>query len=731
MGKFLKILYRISSVAIVAVMLMSLFVCSTSVNAASDDDTQKKEKSYEIAIAYDNSGSMYNNEAWCRAKYAMEIFASMLDYEKGDRLTIFPMWEVTVDGSRPTGGPVESQTPITVSSKKDIDYISNMYTVCPSGTPFTPVDKAYEFLKNSDKDEKWLIVLTDGVFNGGPTAETLKNMLIGKATNGIKVQYLGFAGAAVLQADKSKDFYTPNNPNAGLEEKLIDICNTIFERSKLPSDKLKAKKLTLDISMKKLIVFVQGEGAEIKSLKDSSGKEIGESFNSGQRKFSEVAGGAGYEKAPCDKTLYGHVVVFESCAKGEYTLDYTGSESAIQIFYEPDVDIKIALKNSDNEIVDPSGGELVAGEYTLENTLVDGVTGEDVTNHQLLGDVSFTTKVKTSKDEDFKDYPDNKIVLTPDSATEVIVEGTYLVDYTISTKDDPDAFPVPIRIKEKKLQVDAKVLQSQSWYKISDHENWKPIRVGLSIDGEPLTDEQLKAVKLELELKGIPCRYEMIPGESACNVYIAQDESGKYIKPETGNYKLIVNASYTDEFGTTLEGTADAKFEVRTYDKFWKWLFWIGIFAIILAIWLLIMSQKVLPKKIVKDTANFSTMTAGDLGENFVDVEYRRKSRSLTVTTIGSVAPDERCDVTFSLQPIDSRFKKSRERRFKITNIQSSSSMVSINNLEYLQHENGNWVKGTFSDAQNPPPVAHETRNPTIIVERGADATLTCKLKNQ
>ena len=43
----------------------------------------KKVKTYEIAVIFDNSGSMYavdgnrntnGIEAWCRAKYAMEIF---------------------------------------------------------------------------------------------------------------------------------------------------------------------------------------------------------------------------------------------------------------------------------------------------------------------------------------------------------------------------------------------------------------------------------------------------------------------------------------------------------------------------------------------------------------------------------------------------------------------------------------------------------------------------------
>ena len=81
---------------------------------------KSKEKSYEIAVVFDNSGSMYDNESWSRAKYAMEVFAAMLN--EGDVLKIFPMHPVTTDGKTKSGG---STSPIVVKSKSDISKISN------------------------------------------------------------------------------------------------------------------------------------------------------------------------------------------------------------------------------------------------------------------------------------------------------------------------------------------------------------------------------------------------------------------------------------------------------------------------------------------------------------------------------------------------------------------------------------------------------------------------------
>ena len=61
---------------LIAVLLFSnLLTCTFSVSA------EKSEINRNIAIVFDNSGSMYvrGEKAWCRATYAMEVFASMLN----------------------------------------------------------------------------------------------------------------------------------------------------------------------------------------------------------------------------------------------------------------------------------------------------------------------------------------------------------------------------------------------------------------------------------------------------------------------------------------------------------------------------------------------------------------------------------------------------------------------------------------------------------------------------
>lgn len=627
MKKKSRVLYRISSLLLLLLMVVSIF-CTIPFTASAATITTSA-KSYDIAVVFDNSGSMYqpsDNKAWCRAKYAMEIFASMLNYENGDKLRIYPMWEVTTDGSQPKSGG--SYSAIEIKSKSDIDKISKLYTVHPSNTPFAPVLEAHSYLKTSSATEKWIIVLTDGEFNqiergknvGTISSTDLKKLLLNVATDGIKVQYLGFAGASKLDSEESKNFYAKKSSDTSLKDDLIGICNSIFQRSILPSNQLNGEKLNLDLSMKNVIVFAQGANAKITSLKDSSGKEVAVSLDSGQRKYSDIKAN-GYQNAAIDTSLAGQVVTFAACPKGEYTLSYSGADK-IQIFYEPDVDIDISFTNSDGQKIEKPE-DFVAGEYTVNSKIVDASTHEDVTSHELMGkDVKLSTYVKTSKDSERKEYANGaKINFEPDDSTEIWVEGEYLGKYKISSKDDPKwnwFNGIEINPDTVDFKIDATVLQSQSWFKTKDHDNWKPIRISMTLDGQPLTDEQLANTKLDITTSGdLKYRCEPIQGESAYNVYIAQDENGKYIEPETGKYKLNASATYIDEYGEETTEKDDVSFEIQWYSKFWRWLLWILIILAIIIIIVMILNHPTLPSAVflkIKHTCHTVRINGTSIG---------------------------------------------------------------------------------------------------------------------
>lgn len=673
---------------LIFIMLVIMQITAFAIPANAKTTTSKVEKSYEIAVVFDNSGSMYTNQSWCRAKYAMEIFASMLNYDNGDKLRIYPMWEVTTDGSKPSSGG--SYAAIEINNKKDIDKISNLFTVNPSDTPFAPVTEAQQYLKSSKATEKWIIVLTDGEFNQiergksvGTLSETdLRNRLIGVATDGIKVQYLGFEKAAVLKSEESKGFYAKKSDNKSLKDDLIAICNSIFQRSVLKSDRLSGTSLNLDLSMKNLIVFAQGKNAKITSLTDESGKEIAITLDSGQRKYSEI-GANKYASAPIDDSLAGQVVTFDACPKGQYTLNYSGAD-AIQIFYEPDVDIKVTLTNNDGIDVDGSSGEIPAGEYTITSTIVDSSSGEDVTDHELMGnDVTLTTIIKNAESPDGAEYPNgSKVTFKPEAAMDIIVKGTYLKDYTITSENDPElAWLNGIKITDiSEFSVNTDVLQPQSWYTTTDEENWEPIKVSLALNDQPLTPEQMANTDINIDFgKDLTYWYKAAPDESAYYIYIGHDESGTYDKPETGIYQAQVSVTYIDEYGTEKTDSDNALFEIQWYSIIWRWLLWIVILVVLLIIITIIRNHPTLPSAIYLNIPKNKTCKT-----------VKKNGKNLSLST--NLFPGElRCEAK-PYTPLKNKGKRSA--RFKVKNIKPLPTVqwYSIDGERFTKSTNGKYV---------------------------------------
>lgn len=588
----------------VLVLLATQFCSIFTIHAAT---VSKNVKIYEIAVVFDNSGSMYDNQAWCRAKYAMEIFSSMLHYDNGDVLKIFPMWSVTTDGTKPVSGG--SYSGIEIRGISDICKISNLYTVSPSNTPFAPISEANEALQGSDAKEKWLVVLTDGAFNQVArtdstrqiSSDDLRNRLLSISSTGIKVQYLGFGGAAMLEPEEKQNFYAMKSTDQSLKDDLISICNAIFQRSVLPNKYINDKTINLDMSMKSVIVFAQGKDAKITGLKSESGESIDIKLDSGQRKYSDVSAGGKYSNAPVDDTLAGQVVTFDACPKGKYELIYSGAD-AIEYFYEPDVDIKMTLTNGDGEEVDYTHGNIASGDYIVNYSIVDAVTGEDVTKAELMGnDVSLHSKVRTSDGTETPFENGEKITLNPDDSTKVIVEGTYLKDYTISTEDDPLAFPdLKINFPEiQKFEIELTTEQSSSWYRIGKEGKWKPIRANLKVADAPLTDEELARTKLDLNFSNnIEYSIKPINGESAFEIMVGYDEDGKYTEPNCGKYKLDATATFADGFGQEVSDTDRIEFDIQKYSAIWRWLKWILILLALLVLITYILNRPTLPSSI-------------------------------------------------------------------------------------------------------------------------------------
>ena len=260
MGKTARFYPKAWVQRILSGLLAMILLLSAAVGTAGASGSAKNPVSRAIAIVFDNSGSMYmsGNKAWCRATYAIEVFASMMN--QGDTLQVFPMYEVTANGKSYT-----SQSPVTVSGGSDISAIRDMYTPHAGDTPIETIGDAHQALQRSTADEKWLIVLTDGAEFyengaglGSATSARLSEVLT-EYNKSANVLYLGIDSVAVMPTVTSNgqyQYYADKAANsADVLSKLTNMCNMIFGRDKLTAS---GNQISFDVSMNKLILFVQG-----------------------------------------------------------------------------------------------------------------------------------------------------------------------------------------------------------------------------------------------------------------------------------------------------------------------------------------------------------------------------------------------------------------------------------------------------------------------------------------
>lgn len=550
-------------------MLACMLISSAAGVTAQAVNGTKNAVSHAIAIVFDNSGSMYENMAWCRATYAIEVFASMMN--EGDVLQVYPMHEVSANGQTYT-----SETPVTISGGGDISVIRELYTPQAGGTPIETIGDAYSGLQKNSADEKWLIILTDGdyfhengISLGNNTAGRLSETLA-EYNQKVNVLYLGIGSAAVMPQIESNEaylYYADKASNsADVLTKLTEMCNMIFGRDELPSV---SKEITFDVSMKKLILFVQGDNIGNVTLKNSAGTSVGSPAVEYSPHYSEK--GAGNYTFGIDKNLNGYIAVYNTELRaGTYSLDYSGDVSNVSVYYEPDVDLRGTLTDEYGAVMNASS-ELYPGNYSINYGLVD--KEGNMTTSTLLGKTSYkvTYSVNGAKQTATSDESGQVVMeLKEGDVLDGEVTVTYLSGYTI-TKDSSDfnwpsgGFKVvsrPAGLLELRLS------GGRDTYMLSELGD-TPYTVQLIYEGTLLTADKLAAADVSVTLEGGNASYVCLPDGNGYTLSLRY--AGTAADTDCGDYTMHLTASYIDEFGVTAksdEATAAFAIEDDGYGLF-------------------------------------------------------------------------------------------------------------------------------------------------------------------
>lgn len=489
---------RYVSILLAVVLLATcLLVAAPGVYAAG-----KATESRGIAIVFDNSGSMYikGEQAWCRATYAMEVFASMLN--AGDTLQIYPMHPITVDGKDYT-----MENPLEIKNASQATSIRRIYTKDAQGTPIESIDCAVKGLQKLQASKKYMIVLTDGdVFyendkelSSSATKKALDERIQANAGKGMTVMYLGIGQKASMPETPESEYFVKKKAanSADVLSILTVMCNQIFGRDTLPKNHItnNNKTIDFDISISKLIVFVQGEN--ISDLK-LTGDGVGKLVSAQQTKYAEKS--CGNYDAVSDTSLQGMMVTYSDCAAGTYNIDFAGTASSVEVYYEPDADLDFVFTDTEGNTVDPNA--LYEGEYKVSFGMKDARTGQLI-NSDLLGKTNYRgSYTLNGKKVEFTSDKSNDAVsvnLAMGDTFEAELTATYLSGYTIH-KDSTD-FGWPqggIKVAARPAgELRLEITGGDGSYSLQDLEKGSPYIAKVYYQGAQLTGSELENVELK------------------------------------------------------------------------------------------------------------------------------------------------------------------------------------------------------------------------------------------
>ena len=549
---------KIVSILLVALMLLScMIVAMPSAYAA-----KKAESSRAIAIVFDNSGSMYTdgNSAWCHATYAMEVFASMLN--KGDTLQIHPMHPITVGDKS-----YDKNNPYVLTDASQSSTIRKIITSKANGTPIDSIDAAITGMSSVTADKKYLIVLTDGKEEGTWLNANLNNRITTGINSGLNMMYLGIgtkpANPNVAESEQFTKRIVKNSEDTLAA--LTEMCNKIFGRDTLPKSHLTDKKIKLDMSISKLIVFVQGENVTDLKVTGSNG-EVGKKESSNSTKYSDKGcTDSRYQKYGVDKSLQGMMVTYTDCSAGNYNISFKGEATSIEVYYEPDADLDFVFTDSDGNLVDPN--ELYEGEYKVSFGMKDAKTGQLI-DSELLGNPHYEGSYYINGEE-FTFSKDGKngevpIELKMGDSFEAKLKVDYLSGYTI-TKDSTD-FGWPkggIKVAARPAgNLKLKITGGDRVYSLQDLEKGGAYKAEVYYQGKKLTGEELKKVELNWNTDST---FATIVPERADDHYklkLHHKDEKNPANTTCGKCKVSIQSIYTPQGSETAKATATLSYNI-------------------------------------------------------------------------------------------------------------------------------------------------------------------------
>ena len=551
---------------LLATVLLLLCVCIVppEVYAAT-----KPEKTRAIAIVFDNSGTMYigdndSKKTWCRATYAMQALATMMN--PSDTMQIYPMNPIQIgNADNPPESDVYTRERPLVITKESASLIQEICTPKALDTHIEAVTLAREGLANTTADEKWLIVLTDGtVFyrNGKELSkqESIRQLTeeFNTAVSQVNAMYLGIGKEAQngFAVSGNYQFVERKATNsAQVLENLTELGNIIFGRDELPSA---SEAIKFDVSMKKLIVFIQGESIDNVALSGATPVST--------NKLQYSTHGAKNYTCVNDTSLQGTMLTFENLSAGSYQISFTGQASDIAVYYEPDADLDFVFTDSEGNLVEPES--LYEGDYKVSFGMKDAKTGQLVSS-SLLGkphyEGTYSINGETKKFTYDGSSGEVPIALKMNDSFDANLTVTYLSGYTISKTSSDFGWPEGgIKVAARPAgDLKLKISGGDKVYSLQDLTKGKAYTAEVYYKGEKLVGEELKKVQLKWNPETSYAEIKQEFAEDHYNLTLHYKDPKAPANTVCGKCKVVIYANYAAQGSDEAESQATLSYHIK------------------------------------------------------------------------------------------------------------------------------------------------------------------------
>ena len=578
-------------------------------------------RSKAIHVVYDDSASMIRDggvyhDRWGQAKYAMEVFAAML--EENDTMRVYYMSDFDTSVR---GGNINAPPRVTMLGSESVvarvEKIHDTVTQA-ANTPFDAALKAYEDIKSETADEKWLVVLTDGEFNRlhGADASVDADSFYSQFVNESDVKIMHFAMgdiAATITPYTNRIFFEQSRNDNEILGEITHICNQIFNRNVLRFTNQDRYEFSFDIPMMELLVFAQGANVNINGISGDGTYGPNETVNV---RYSEIAADnyRGDPNVIVSRNLVGIISSIQNIPKGDYRLDIMGAET-VEIYYKPVVNLDIKLFQNDVEVRDDP---VVEGEYQIYYGIVDE-TGEFFQS-SLLGLVSYTAVAKNGGQE-IHITNGETLRLVPNELL-VDVKAQFLeintAESVLSRKVDPE-IPPPPPPTELVVEIAA---PNYDFTRTNLNESGTFI-ITVKHEGNLLTDEQWRSMDLPSVTSRANVEIADIRRGSAVSTFEFNIKQRSNNPSQTAHGTITINAEakLLCDFhgGYICEGSGSTRVSIKNdvsrweefkdfVDRNWDWLKWVlGALAALLLIFLLWGTKKRFPRYMAKDPKVYQT----------------------------------------------------------------------------------------------------------------------------